>query len=269
MISFCLQTHKRFQIPFFSPRFGKTFAVSMFAAAMLYATPSLELSIYSTCKRISQKLMRNVARFLDLIYKDTKEQEMPILRSNMEEVVLQGPEGVHDVRTVNSYPSKVSSSPRNTHPTLPQLSPNSPIHHYTATWSAPKWPTSTVLTRAIVIRRLASSNCWIRYASASTCSASKAAASQRRSLRRSCEISLTRRRKEATGIAGTVSEMSGRLRLEPRREGAGLSPALASSPFSLSLLGGGTEGADCTIQGMKAARAHRFRSATVSDRASF
>jgi len=79
----------------------------MFAAAMLYATPSLELSIYSTCKRISQKLMRNVARFLDLIYKDTKEQEMPILRSNMEEVVLQGPEGVHDVRTVNSYPSKV------------------------------------------------------------------------------------------------------------------------------------------------------------------
>ena len=98
----------------------------MFAAAMLYATPSLELSIYSTCKRISQKLMRNVARFLDLIYKDTKEQEMPILRSNMEEVVLQGPEGVHDVRTVNSYPSKVSSSPRNTHPTLPQLSPNSP-----------------------------------------------------------------------------------------------------------------------------------------------
>ena len=95
---------------FFRPdhRFGKTFAVSMFAAAMLYSTPSLELSIYSTCKRISQKLMRNVTKFLDLIYKDKSAQHMPIIRSNMEEVVLQGPDGVHDVRTVNSYPSKVT-----------------------------------------------------------------------------------------------------------------------------------------------------------------
>jgi hypothetical protein len=89
-------------------RFGKTFAVSMFAAAMLYSTPSLELSIYSTCKRISQKLMRNVTKFLAVIYKDTKCQEMPVIRSNMEEVVLQGPDGLHDVRTVNSYPSKVT-----------------------------------------------------------------------------------------------------------------------------------------------------------------
>lgn len=89
-------------------RFGKTFAVSMFAAAMLYSTPSLELSIYSTCKRISQKLMRNVTKFLALIYKDTQCQEMPVIRSNMEEVVLQGPDGLHDVRTVNSYPSKVT-----------------------------------------------------------------------------------------------------------------------------------------------------------------
>jgi len=94
-------------------RFGKTFAVSMFAAAMLYSTPSLELSIYSTCKRISQKLMRNVTKFLSLIYKDTQCQEMPIIRSNMEEVVLQGPDGLHDVRTVNSYPSKVTNP--NTH----------------------------------------------------------------------------------------------------------------------------------------------------------
>lgn len=99
-------------------RFGKTFAVSMFAAAMLYSTPSLELSIYSTCKRISQKLMRNVTKFLALIYKDTKCQEMPIIRSNMEEVVLQGPDGLHDVRTVNSYPSKVTHArDKHTHST--------------------------------------------------------------------------------------------------------------------------------------------------------
>ncbi len=34
---------------------------------------------------------------------------MPVLRSNMEEVVLQGPDGSQDVRIVNSYPSKVPS----------------------------------------------------------------------------------------------------------------------------------------------------------------
>ena len=31
-------------------RFGKTISVSMFAAAMLYSCPGLEMSIYSTCK---------------------------------------------------------------------------------------------------------------------------------------------------------------------------------------------------------------------------
>ena len=31
-------------------RFGKTISVSMFAAAMLYSCPNLEMSIYSTCK---------------------------------------------------------------------------------------------------------------------------------------------------------------------------------------------------------------------------
>jgi len=75
---------------------------------MLYSTPNLELSIYSTCQRISQKLMRNVTKFLALIYEALKTPKMPVIRSNMEEVVLQGPDGGQDVRIVNSYPSKVS-----------------------------------------------------------------------------------------------------------------------------------------------------------------
>ena len=80
----------------------------MFAAAMLLSTPGLELSIYSTCKRISQKLMRNVTKFVDLYYAaQAGMPRMPVIRSNMEEVVLQGPEGCQDVRIVNSYPSKV------------------------------------------------------------------------------------------------------------------------------------------------------------------
>ena len=84
----------------------------MFAAAMLYSTPALELSIYSTCKRISQKLMRNVTKFLGLIYAELPNTPvMPTIRCNMEEVLLQGPEGVQDIRIVNSYPSQVKLNP--------------------------------------------------------------------------------------------------------------------------------------------------------------
>jgi hypothetical protein len=88
-------------------RFGKTISVSMFAAAMLFASAAVEISIYSTCKRISQKLLRNVQKFLRIIEEGSREPKMSVIRSNMEELVLQGPDGRDDVRIVNSYPSKV------------------------------------------------------------------------------------------------------------------------------------------------------------------
>ena len=96
---------------FFFNRFGKTISVSMFAAALLYSGASVELSIYSTCKRISQKLLRNVMKFLSLIYEGLGVQEFKEVRCNMEELVLQGPEGSTDIRIVNSYPSKVRAPP--------------------------------------------------------------------------------------------------------------------------------------------------------------
>ena len=65
-------------------RFGKTISVSMFAAALIFAAPNVELSIYSTCKRISQKLLRNIARFLDLIYLELGVPPYKILRMNSE-----------------------------------------------------------------------------------------------------------------------------------------------------------------------------------------
>jgi hypothetical protein len=80
----------------------------MFAAALLYSAAGVELSIYSTCKRISQKLLRNVMKFLSLIYEGLGTPEFKEIRCNMEELVLQGPEGTSDVRIVNSYPSKAS-----------------------------------------------------------------------------------------------------------------------------------------------------------------
>jgi hypothetical protein len=92
-------------------RFGKTISVSMFAAAMLYSAPNVEISIYSTCKRISQKLLRNVQKFFSVICDDdVANSGFSVTRSNMEEMVLKGPVNNHDVRVVNSYPSKVTLS---------------------------------------------------------------------------------------------------------------------------------------------------------------
>lgn len=91
-------------------RFGKTISVSMFVAAMIYAAPRIETSIYSTCKRISQKLLANVAKFLALIFEELGEPHFPVIRKNMEEILLRGIEGSQDVRIVNSYPSKVTPS---------------------------------------------------------------------------------------------------------------------------------------------------------------
>lgn len=89
-------------------RFGKTISVSMFAAAMLFAAPNVEISIYSTCKRISQKLLNKVQQFFAVICQnDLKKKGFTVTRSNMEEIVLTGPEGTTDIRVVNSYPSKV------------------------------------------------------------------------------------------------------------------------------------------------------------------
>lgn len=96
-------------------RFGKTISVSMFAAAMIFSAPGVEVSIYSTCKRISQKLLRNIAKFLDIIYRVLNVEPYKIERANMEEIVLFGPENATDMRIVNSYPSKVCLLPLQTY----------------------------------------------------------------------------------------------------------------------------------------------------------
>ena len=65
-------------------RFGKTISVSMFAAANVFSAPNMELSIYSTCKRISQKLLRNIVKFLELIYLELGVPAYKVLRMNSE-----------------------------------------------------------------------------------------------------------------------------------------------------------------------------------------
>jgi len=91
-----------------SRRFGKTISVLMFATAMMWAAPSVEISIYSTCKHISQKLLRACIKFFYKIWKqELGAMGFKVLRQNMEEIVLRWPGGVLDQRVVNSYPSKV------------------------------------------------------------------------------------------------------------------------------------------------------------------
>lgn len=65
-------------------RFGKTISVSMFAAAMIFSCPQFELSIYSTCKRISQKLLRNIVKFLEIIHTELNIAPSKVIRLNQE-----------------------------------------------------------------------------------------------------------------------------------------------------------------------------------------
>lgn len=88
-------------------RFGKTVSVCLFVAALMFAAPSIEISIYSTCKRISGKLLRNCVKFLSIIQEQLHEPAMPFLKQTTDEIELQGPEFKWDLRKLNSYPSKV------------------------------------------------------------------------------------------------------------------------------------------------------------------
>ena len=96
-------------------RFGKTISISLFCAALIFACPQCECSIYSTCKRISQKLLRNVCKFLDLIYVEMKVAPYRVIRANQEELQVTGPEGPADTRVISSYPSKVTTNAPRTH----------------------------------------------------------------------------------------------------------------------------------------------------------
>ena len=55
-----------------------------------------------------KEILQKVQQFFAVICgQDLKKSGFVVTRSNMEEIVLMGPEGTTDVRVVNSYPSKV------------------------------------------------------------------------------------------------------------------------------------------------------------------
>lgn len=84
-------------------RCGKTYSVAMFVAAALYAIPEVEISIFSTGRRASKKLLHTIKRFVEML----PNMENTERSANEETMWIQGSEGPLDKRVVNSYPSKV------------------------------------------------------------------------------------------------------------------------------------------------------------------
>jgi len=63
-LTMCVQPHLRISTP---RRFGKTISVCLFVAALIFACPNVEISIYSTCKRFPRfpVLLQVLVRYTD------------------------------------------------------------------------------------------------------------------------------------------------------------------------------------------------------------
>jgi hypothetical protein len=89
-------------------RSGKTTAVSMFGAVAAFSMPGVEISIFSTGRRASKKLLGGIIKFLGMLPGGVQ-----MINKNSEETVtLVNPLDSSDVRTINSYPSKVRAPHR-------------------------------------------------------------------------------------------------------------------------------------------------------------
>lgn len=76
----------------------------MFVACLIYCAPSIEVSIFSTGRRASRKLLALIFKFLQIL----PGGEDMVIKYNEENMWLKGPYGKGDIRIVNSYPSKVN-----------------------------------------------------------------------------------------------------------------------------------------------------------------
>jgi hypothetical protein len=86
-------------------RFGKTISVAQFAAAFLLSQPEIEISIYSTGRRASSKLVEKIRDFVVLL---TATKDSVISFRGKEILSVKGPNGKPCV--CGSYPSKVAIS---------------------------------------------------------------------------------------------------------------------------------------------------------------
>ena len=81
-------------------RFGKTWSVSMMAAALLFCVPGMWISTFSTGQRASSSLLEQVAKWV----KGVPGGDKRIIRINSEQIYISG-DSKSDVRRFYSYPS--------------------------------------------------------------------------------------------------------------------------------------------------------------------
>lgn len=96
---------------FITPRrWGKTYSVAMFVVAIALGIEAtdhpFEISIFSTGRRASQKLLELIYAF---VCKIGGMKEM-VIKHTVETIWFQGPNGPGDIRKISSYPSKVKVS---------------------------------------------------------------------------------------------------------------------------------------------------------------
>ena len=105
-------TNTKQQVLCLTPRrFGKTYAVAMFAAAILVTIPGSEQAIFSTGRRASQKMLETIHMFVVALKKILEITDLKCLKFNQEMLVYETPEdtarGVR--RAIYSYPSNAKT----------------------------------------------------------------------------------------------------------------------------------------------------------------
>lgn len=97
-------TDIRYEVLVVCPRrWGKTYSVAMFIAAMAWTVPDMWISIFSTGQRASTSLLELVSKFLAVVGNGTENR---ILSKNNERLYVRGTNAA-DIRKVYSYPSSV------------------------------------------------------------------------------------------------------------------------------------------------------------------
>jgi hypothetical protein len=94
-------------------RFGKTYSIALFVAAWLYSQPTTEISIFSTGRRASSKLMTTIKRIMSHL----EHFDSMVIKESQEELWLRGPGGRDDLRILNCYPSNVKIDSKTNGPT--------------------------------------------------------------------------------------------------------------------------------------------------------
>lgn len=99
-------TDIRYEVLVVCPRrWGKTYSVALFIAAMAWTVPDMWISIFSTGQRASTSLLELVSKFLANISNGTENR---ILSRNNERLYVRG-DNAADIRKVYSYPSSVQA----------------------------------------------------------------------------------------------------------------------------------------------------------------